>query len=140
MPKKYLLDASAIYPLLIKLREKVIAYADRFLVLDLTIYEVGNTIWKEHRRGRIKDMKSVSELFKQMFSSIPSLSIKNEIEEVLNLAIKESLTFYDASYLQAARTYRVKLVTEDRDLLKFPESINVDMLLKEITSYEEDRS
>jgi len=140
MPKKYLLDASAIYPLLIKLREKVIAHADKFLILDLTIYEVGNAIWKEYRRGKIKDIKSVSELFKQMFNNIHTLSIKNEIEKVLDLAIKENLTFYDASYLQAARTHGVRLVTEDQDLLKFPESINVDRLLEELINHKENRN
>ena len=140
MPKKYLLDASAIYPLLIKLREKVIAHADKFLILDLTIYEVGNIIWKEYRRGKIKDVKSVSELFEQMFNSISTLSIKNEIGKVLNLAIEENLTFYDASHLQAARTHKVKLVTEDQDLLKFPESINVDRLLEELINHKENRN
>jgi len=74
------------YPLLIKLRGKVIAHADKFLVLDLTIYEVGNIIWKEYRREKIK------------------------------------------------------LVAEDQDLLKFPESISIDTLLKELISHKEDRN
>ncbi len=132
MVSRYLLDASAIYPLVLRLREELLSYVDRFAVLDLTVYEVGNVIWKEFRRGRIRDPMIVAKLFEELFNSIPVLRPQIRLREVVKLAISENLTFYDASYLYAARIYRMKIVTEDSDLLRFPESINVDQLLKEL--------
>ncbi len=129
---RYLLDASAIYPLALKLREKLLEYADRFAVLDLTIYEVGNAIWKEVRRGRIRNPTIVAKLFEEIFKSLTMLKLETHLREVLELAIAESLTFYDATYLFAARIHGLKLVTEDRDLLRFPEALDTDTLLKEL--------
>ncbi len=132
MASRYLLDASAIYPLVLRLREEVLSYIDRFAVLDLTIYEVGNAIWKEFRRGRIRDFVAVARLFEEIFSSITVLRPQIRLHEVVELAIRENLTFYDASYLYTARIYGMKLVTEDSDLLKFPEAINVEQLITEL--------
>ncbi len=41
MGAEYLLDASAPYPLVLRLREEFLEYVDRFAVLDLTLHEVG---------------------------------------------------------------------------------------------------
>ena len=132
MISKYLLDASAVYPLVLKLRENVLNYIDRFVVLDLTIYEVGNVIWKEFRRGRIANLRAVTRLFEELFSNIAVLRLETRLHEVLELAIRENLTFYDASYLYTARSYGMKIVTEDSDLLKFPEAMNVDQLVRDL--------
>ncbi len=42
------------------------------------------------------------------------------------------MTFYDASYLIAAKKYGIKLVTEDRDLLRFSECMSVEDLIREL--------
>jgi len=55
-----------------------------------------------------------------------------KVHEVVELAAGENLTFYDASYLYTARAYKAKLVTEDKGLLKFPESISVGQPLSEL--------
>jgi len=52
--EKYLLDTSALYPLVLQLREEFLEYTAIFTVLEQAFYEVGNTIWKEYRRGRIR--------------------------------------------------------------------------------------
>ena len=70
MVGKYLLDASAIYPLILKLREGFLSYANMFTVLDLTIYEVGNVIWKEFKKGKIKDVTAVAKLFDEVFNYV----------------------------------------------------------------------
>ncbi len=132
MTDKYLLDASALYPLVLRLRENLLSYSNLFAVLDLTVYEVGNVIWKEHRRGKIRDLAPVANLFQEIFNAIPVLRPNANIHKVLELAVNEGLTFYDASYLYATRTYGAKLVTEDRDLQRFPESISVEGLLNEL--------
>ena len=130
--KRYLLDASAIYPLVLRLRKGLLRYVDRFAVLDLTVYEVGNVLWKEFRRGRIKRLEPVVTLFEELFSYVEVLRPRIGLGEVVKLAVKEGLTFYDASYLYTARTSGMNLVTEDSDLLKFSESISVNELLHEL--------
>ena len=134
MFSKYLIDASALYPLVLKLKEELMNYTDRLLVLDLTVYEVGNAIWKEFRRNRIKDLTAVVKLFEEIFSSITIVRPEIELSKVLELAVSEKLTFYEATYLYVARTYGVKLVTEDKELLRYPESINSEQLVKELRS------
>ncbi len=129
---QYLLDASAIYPLVLRLRKKFLEYADRFTVLDLTIYEVGNALWKEYRLGRIRDLATVAKLFEFILGSIRVLRLGSEIHNVLDLAVSENLTFYDASYLYMARVHGMKLVTEDQSLLRYPEAVNTEKLLQEL--------
>ncbi|WP_338249690.1 type II toxin-antitoxin system VapC family toxin [Pyrodictium abyssi] len=129
---RYLLDASALYPLVLRLRETLLAYTHLFAALDLTVYEVGNVIWKEHRRGRIRDLLVVARLFQEVLGGMQVISLRDRLPEIAELATSESLTFYDASYLYAARAHRMKLVTEDSDLQRFPESISVEQLLKEL--------
>lgn len=132
MVRRYLLDASALYPLVLKLGEGLIRYSNRFAVLDITIYEVGNTIWKEFRRGRIKNVGIVCKLFEEVFNVVHILRPQMPLDKVVELAVSENLTFYDAAYLYVARAHGVKLVTEDSDLQRFSEAINTDQLLKEL--------
>lgn len=131
MSIRYLLDTSAIYPLVLSLRERLLDYSSHFSVLDLTLYEVGNVIWKEYRRGRIRNPQVVANLFQEVLNIIQVLKV-SDMREILDLAINENLTFYDASYLHAARQYKLKLITEDLDLQRFPESISVGELIKEL--------
>ncbi len=132
MNTQYLLDASAIYPLILKLRERFLTYADRFAVLNLTIYEVGNALWKEYRLGRIKDISIVAKLFESIFNSVRVLRFEFKFYDVLSLALNENLTFYDASYLYVARAQRMKLVTEDQELLRYSEAISTERLVQEL--------
>jgi len=133
MYTQYLLDASAVYPLLLELGEKFVDYAHKFLVLDLTVYEIGNTLLKEFKRGYISNLRAVAELFDEAFNYVNLIRDYVDIPEILELAINENLTFYDAAYIYAARQLGVKLVTEDKDLLRFPESINVQTLIETLT-------
>ncbi len=134
MTSRYLLDTSALYPLVRRLRENILYYSDILEVLDLTLYEVGNVIWKEHRKGKIKDPIVVANLFQEILRNIRVARNDTGLDEVVRLAIEENLTFYDAAYLHAARVHGAKLVTEDRDLKRFPEAISVDQLLEELES------
>ena len=128
---RYLLDASAVYPLILNLRERIIKFKDFLVILDLTIYEIGNAIWKDYRRGRISNPSIVARLFIEVLKELKRLSIgSNEITDVLQIAIENNLTFYDASYLYVVKRYGLKIVTQDQDLLKFPEAISVEDLIK----------
>lgn len=102
------------------------------MVLDLTAYEVGNAVWKEHRGGRIRDPGAAAKLFQEIFNALTMQRATPSMQKILELAVGEGLTFYDASYLYTARSLKLKLVTEDHDLQKYPESISVKQLLKEL--------
>ena len=126
--QRYLVDCSALYPLILKMREKIILYKDAFSILELTIYEVGNVLWKEYGKGRIRDLKSAANLFQHVLDQLTKLSV-DDIGEVLDLAVRMKLTFYDAAYIHVARKRGLKLITEDREVLsKYPEAIRVDQL------------
>lgn len=127
---------SALYPLVLEFREKILLYKDLFVILDLTKYEIGNVIWKEFKKNKIKDLLTVLQLFKEILSDINELSINKDLDEVEKISIENNMTFYDASYIYIARKHRLKIVTEDKDLLKFKESMDVATLRREIFSHQ----
>jgi predicted nucleic acid-binding protein len=129
---KYLLDASALYPLILRLRQDLSLYRGQIAVLDLTVYEVGNAIWKEHRRGTIKHPAPVVRMFKEIMKGMERLSIGLGMLEAFDIAAKNNVTFYDASYIYVARKEGLKLVTEDSGLLRFSEAITLEEMLKEL--------
>lgn len=131
-PAKYLLDASALYPLILRLKEGLLLYKDHFAVLDLTIYEAGSALLKAHKKGAVKHLSPVAKMFEEVMKGLRKLSIEAEVFEVLGIAAKSGLTFYDASYAYVARREGLKLVTEDPELLRFPEAITVEALLREL--------
>jgi len=111
----FLLDASALYPLSrMDGAEKV---AVRSVVLDLTLYEAGNAVWRDYRRGVISDWKAPIKALEDIFHlvSVQRIDPKNllEIEE---LSVATGLTFYDSAYLHYTKKLGLKLVTEDSTL------------------------
>ena len=74
----------------------------------------------------------VARLFQEILGNVQVLRLQAHLREVVELATSENLTFYDASYLYAARAHGMKLVTEDNDLQRFPESISIEQLLREL--------
>jgi predicted nucleic acid-binding protein len=118
----FVLDASAIGALLERMKDKGLIYFKGSFILDLTLYELGNIIWKACSLRRViseeealegaKDLAKVLELARRV-------QLKEEdVEEVMRLALSLGLTFYDASYLYLAKSKDYVLVTEDEDLLK----------------------
>ncbi|HID06421.1 MAG TPA: PIN domain-containing protein [Armatimonadetes bacterium] len=129
---RYLLDASALYPLVLRLREKVLLYASELAVLDLTAYEVGNALWKEHRRGRLRDVEGAAALFERLLGALEKLRVE-DIGGVLKVALERGLTFYDASYVCAAEERGLTLVSDDEAILsRYPKAIRVRELVAEV--------
>ena len=131
---KYLIDTSALYPLIRRLKLKIIDILEELAVLDLTFYEIGNTIWKEYRRGLITNPYRTMEMFSKILEHVEKIEIKPEcLTEILEIALKYNLTFYDASYLYASRKHELTLITEDKDLLQTTnKSIRVQQLLSKL--------
>ena len=132
LTEKYLLDTSALYPLVLQLREEFLEYTAIFTVLEQAFYEVGNTILERISERQDLGPIVVAKLFQETLDNIYVLRIKDGPHEIMELSINEDLAFYDAAYLFATRRYRVKLVAEDSDLLKFPGSITIKQLIREL--------
>ena len=111
---KYLIDTSALYPLLIS---GIPLNVDQCALSSLTEYEVGNVLWSENKHGKLKDPKRVAAIFSEAMAPLQRMEI-DSIPNVLAIAIERNLTFYDASYAYIAEKQNMKLVTQDRELLK----------------------
>jgi predicted nucleic acid-binding protein len=111
---KYLLDTSALYPLLIS---GEVFNAEEYAVSSLTEYEVGNILWRENQQNKLKDPARVAAIFSEALSPLRKLEI-DSLANVLVVAVERYLTFYDASYAYLAEKENLRLVTQDKDLLK----------------------
>lgn len=91
-----------------------------FSVLDLTVYEMGNILWKEGCLSKVltkEDLASLASTTQQVLTLVHRISMSpRDIGPTLQLAEDEGLTFYDARYLQAAIDRDSVLVTEDAKL------------------------
>lgn len=105
-------------------------------LLDLTLYEYGNAllnILANRKRGDGAISKDQAVLLMQSFREIaklvPTIRLESEaIQPILELAEKEKLTFYDASYLYCSLRFRYKLVTGDRKLLAAAGNSGIDAM------------
>ena len=114
----YLFDASAIVNLVKK--AQVRAFLEG-VTLDLAVYESLNAIWKECHLLRRIDRRLADKwvgLVAKVFMAMKTLSIRDMEGSVLDLACKEGLTIYDASYLYVAMEKGYTLVSDDEKLRK----------------------
>lgn len=123
---KFLLDASALLPLVTRSGKKLIAEAARadLITTDLAIYEACNGLWKLAtllKTLTLKDAQDIATVLneltaKNLIQTINFTSIN--LAQTLDIAQKAQITFYDASYISAAQNTKATLVTEDQKLLK----------------------
>ncbi len=111
---KYLIDASALYPML--LSENPYNF-EEYSISTLTEYEIGNILWKENKKRHLEDPKRIAEIFSESIATSRKIEV-DSIVDVLAIAVERNLTFYDASYAYLAEKEKIKLVTEDTDLHK----------------------
>ena len=123
---KYLLDASALLPLITGRGKQLIVEAshENLVTTDLAIYEACNSLWKLAallKTMLLEDAVDVATTLKNlvMRNVIQTINLaKLDFSNTLNKAYKERLTFYDASYIAAAERTEAILVTEDEKLRK----------------------
>jgi predicted nucleic acid-binding protein len=115
-----LVDASSLMLLMKRLGDDLVPKLGRFRILDLTTYEMGNILWKEGYLSKSLTKEEVASLAlttQQILILVERIPINPQgLRRTLDLAQDEGLTFYDASYLQAAIDLGVELVTEDAKL------------------------
>ena len=86
--------------------------------LNLAFYELGNAVWKQvhiHKTITSDEANTVLSLLTEIFRKLKKPEIEEALE-ILKIAIKESLTYYDASYIHAAIENGLTLVTDDKQL------------------------
>ena len=123
---KYLLDASALLPLVTRRGKQLIVEASRedLVTTDLAIYEACNSLWKLAKLLKsisLEDAVDVATTLKDlaMRSVIQPINFtKLDFSHTLKRAYTERLTFYDVSYITTAESTEAILVTEDEKLRK----------------------
>lgn len=116
-----LFDTSSFY---LALKTEKSAFLKEAYLLNLTLYEFGNIIWKEINLRKSLTLEEGARILKFSNNLIKSLKIiEPDYEEVLHLAVILKINFYDASFVQAAKQLKVVLVTEDKTLIKAAQKI-----------------
>ncbi|BDC17349.1 type II toxin-antitoxin system VapC family toxin [Acidianus sp. HS-5] len=109
----FLFDSSSIFEA-VRLGRKALDVLKDNYTIDLAYYELGNIIWKYRSKADIYTLfKAINEILS--FMNIINVKLDNEI---LDEAIKRNLTYYDSAYLISAKRLKVKLVSQDQDLIK----------------------
>lgn len=88
--------------------------------LNLAFYELGNAVWKQvhvHKTITGDEANTVLDPLIEVFRKLKKPEAEDALE-ILKIALKESLTYYDASYIHAAMENGLTLVTDDEQLNK----------------------
>lgn len=113
----YLYDASAILNLV---KRGVVKAFAKGCTIDLAVYEAVNAIWKECyllKRMRAEVAYELAELLSKIFSVMDVRTVRGSERGALEVAMKEGVTVYDASYIYIAARDGLTLVTDDRKLI-----------------------
>jgi predicted nucleic acid-binding protein len=89
--------------------------------LELARYELGNVLWKSlalEGKATTAEIKSLAKIVKRVLSVMEVLQISCSEEEILEIANKTKITFYDAAYAYHVMAKNLTLITEDTQLLK----------------------
>jgi len=118
--KDKIFDASAIINIIIRKGSESLKLTKGQKILDLTIYEVGNSIWRlTYLDRKITNAQACSLLdsFLRLTQQMQILRIDDiEKEHAKEISLKEGLTFYDSAYLVLAKDKNSMLVTDDATL------------------------
>jgi len=100
--------------------EKALRLLSENCILDLTKYEVGKALWEEHvLRQSIEadEFRELLDLLRTIILRTKVLSVDaQDLPDVAEVAEKERITFYDASYVITAKVQNLNLATEDANL------------------------
>jgi predicted nucleic acid-binding protein len=118
-----LFDASALVNLLVSQGSSALDLARGNDILDLTIYEAGNALWKLstlHTKMSAAEADSLQSALIQTVTDHMNVITVSELDHtsIANLARTERLSYYDAAYVWAARDRKSELITDDARLAR----------------------
>jgi predicted nucleic acid-binding protein len=117
--KIILVDASAVLAVILEEPEKA-------SILEATAgceakspgclrWEVGNAFSAMVKKGRLTAEESLAAL--KVFEMIPMQEVDVDLEEALEMALRNRIYTYDAYYLTAAKNHRVELLSLDEKMI-----------------------
>jgi predicted nucleic acid-binding protein len=118
---KRLYDTSALLNLLLSEGSRSLAILSGQAILDLTTYDLGNSIWRlSHLQKKITKTEACTllDVCLEVRSNMKVLSIKGLEEDVKELSSGMGQSFYDSAYLVVAKKLNLELVTDDKKLQK----------------------
>ena len=129
-----LYDASAIMNLLTDPKRVSVLAGNS--VLDLTLYEIGNAIWKKMRADQkpLTDCIIIMQHVLIILKSMKSLNVLNVEQDVLTVADKYNMTYYDTAYMVVAMKNNLELVTDDKKMKKSAIEYGIDVYSSDAVS------
>jgi predicted nucleic acid-binding protein len=97
-------------------------------VLYLTVYELGNILWKHTALTNslsVEEAEETRQIVNKMLQTMNLQPESNIDHETSVIASKHHISYYDASYIQAAKSLNAELITEDKRLAKAATSYGV---------------
>lgn len=88
---------------------------------SLVRYELGNILVKENRifkKITEEEQRKILHFIGKALKFMSFISLIGDEEQILEVAMRYNMTFYDASYVYAARKASATLVTEDGKISK----------------------
>src|SRR2546428_6806322 len=116
MRKNLIFDASSTY---IMIKGKDLESLRDSSTLDLAFYEIGNAVLQESRMEIIDQRASaaIAQVLQNLAGIMNVVPFGNlNAENVLKIARQARLTFYDASYIELAKSNKEALTTDDSPL------------------------
>jgi len=126
----YIFDASALLNLIRKAGSNAIEIVKENYILDLTLYEIGNALWKEaillkriSLEEALKTISFIENLRKILIAK--SLSDEDLLPKVLKISLQQKITYYNAAYITIAQNQKLTLITDDSKLIKTAKKLGV---------------
>jgi len=117
---KLVFDASALLNLIRSTGPRAFNYLKGNYILFLTLYEVGNALWREAallKRISINEALSLLESISNICKILNIITPHNNLL-IMKLAHELRITYYDSSYIIASYELNAGLVTDDEKLRK----------------------
>lgn len=119
--KQYLFDASAFIFLIKKATvQTTFHHLQNLLILDLTVYEVGNVLLKETQLAKFltpKEIETLEKVTQIVLSKTEKILNQDTVfQQIMEIAKTENLSFYDSSYIYFAKQNNIQLITEKQPL------------------------
>ncbi|MGC9165879.1 MAG: type II toxin-antitoxin system VapC family toxin [Thermoprotei archaeon] len=114
-----------------RLEEKSLKILKGNYILTLTIYEIGNALWRETKLLKRLTVNNTVEILKAVIALTKFMQIiepENPIEVLVTSNMMEA-TFYDTAYVITALQENLILVTDDEKLIAKIEKYQ-DMILE----------
>ncbi|MEB3338368.1 MAG: type II toxin-antitoxin system VapC family toxin [Leptolyngbyaceae bacterium] len=87
-------------------------------VPELFYAECANVLWQYVRRANYPPSEAKASLIRLKALSLQKVAIPDLVNEALEIAITQSISAYDACYVEISKRLKVPLVTADQKLIR----------------------